>query len=210
MSTQVKICGITTMNEVQFINQQPVNYVGLVFAESVRRLTVPQAQRLRAALRPDIAVCGVFVQRPVKEINDIVSRLDLDIAQVHRMRSRERIEQIRVPVWCGISIRDEQSIEQANCLAQYDNVAGVVTDAYVQGQEGGTGRTFNWNLLNEYEGHKPLILAGGLNADNVQEAIQQVIPAVVDVSSGVEEMREGFRMKSREKVTAFVRKVMES
>ncbi len=141
------------------------------------------------------------------EINFIAKEVGLDIAQVHKNYTEEMIADIDIPVWYAVSVRDENSVNEANEAFQYDNVIGVVTDSHVKGQMGGTGVTFNWDLLEDIEPNVNLILAGGLNPDNIEDAIDKVEPNIVDVSSGVEHTIDGQTKKSKDKVTNLVRKV---
>ncbi len=207
MRTQIKICGITSLLEVEFINQMDVDYVGFVFAESKRKVSSDKAQMISKALRADIKKCGVFVESTVNEINEIAKIANLDIAQVHKNYTEEMITQIKIPVWYAVNIKDERSITEANAISRYKNVVGIVADSYVVGQSGGTGKTFNWDLLEGINKGTFLVLAGGLNGNNVSEAISKVKSNVVDISSGAEENINGEILKSEEKVRELVRKV---
>ena len=207
MPTQIKICGITSLHEVAFINKMNVDYIGFVFAESKRWVNVGKASELSRALRPDIKKCGVFVDHTVNEINKIAKSVGLDIAQLHRNYTAEMIASIDIPVWYAVNIKDEASVEQANEAAAYENVAGILADSHIEGQSGGTGKTFNWELLDGIDDNVFLILAGGLNADNIERAIATASPDVVDISSGAEIIAGGRRMKSEQKVLELIKKV---
>ena len=207
MHTQIKICGITSLEEVEFINQMDVDYIGFVFAESKRKVSSDKAQMLSKALRADIKKCGVFVESSVDEINEIAKSVNLDIAQVHKNYTQEMVAQIKIPVWRALNIKDYSSIDEANGISRYKNVVGIVADSFVVGQSGGTGKTFNWDLLSGINEEIFLILAGGLNSDNISQAITMVRPSVVDISSGTEESINGKTLKSEEKVRELVRKV---
>ena len=207
MPSKIKICGITLPEEIEFINKTDVDYVGFVFAESKRQVDIKQARRLSGMLREGIKRCGVFVGHSVCEINEIAKAAMLDIAQVHKNYTPEMIEAIAVPVWFAVSVKDGASIKNINRASGYKNVCGVLVDSYVKGQEGGTGRAFNWELLSGVNKGVFLILAGGLNGENISDAIKRVRPDVVDISSGAEIVINGKSQKSKEKVFNLVRKV---
>ena len=105
MHTRIKICGLTAPEEVLFINRMDVDYVGFVFAESKRQVSIAKAAELSSMLRSDIKRVGVFVDHTVEEINDIVRKATLDIAQVHKNYTEEMISKISVPVWYAVSVK---------------------------------------------------------------------------------------------------------
>ncbi len=207
MHTRIKICGLTVPEEVLFINRMDVDYVGFVFADSKRQVSTHKAMQLSSMLSSDIKRVGVFVDHTVDEINDITKMVKLDIAQVHKNYSEDMVSHISVPVWYAVSVKDDHSITQINKAASYKNVAGIVADSYVAGQSGGTGETFNWDLLLGVKDAVFLILAGGLNESNIRAAIDKVRPQVADISSGAEISIDGRRIKSEGKVRSLVRKV---
>lgn len=207
MHTKVKICGITQLKEIEFINKTDIDYIGFVFAQSKRKVNTAQARILADALKDEIKSVGVFVSHSVDEINDIADEVGLDIVQVHKNYDAEMIKKIHRPVWYAVSIKDKISIREANRAAKYNNVEGVVTDTYVKGMEGGTGKTFNWKLLEEIDYDVTLILAGGLTPHNIDKAIYTVNPNIVDVSSGVEKEYDGITRKSQAKIIELLRKV---
>ena len=207
MHTKIKICGIKSLTEVEFINQLNIDYIGFVFAKSKRQIGPDKAAVLSGALRQGIKKVGVFVDHTVDEINSIIKKTELDIVQLHKNYTEEMIAHIHKPVWYAVSIKGEESIAHANTASKYANVAAIVTDAYVQGMEGGTGKTFNWDLLSGISSDVHLVLAGGLNADNVDTAISKVNPDVVDISSGAETTVSGVTMKSGEIIKQIIRKV---
>ncbi|MEX1375935.1 MAG: phosphoribosylanthranilate isomerase [Eubacteriales bacterium] len=206
MHTKIKICGIKDINEIEFINQMDIDYIGFVFAKSIRQIDVDQARLLSNALKDGIKKVGVFVDHSVAEINSIVKNVGLDIVQVHKNYTQDMIADIQKPVWYGIGIKDENSIALANKASKYKNVAAIVTDTYIKGMEGGTGKAFNWDMLSGISQDTNLVLAGGLNAENIESAIATVHPQVVDVSSGVETTENGITMKSKDKIEQFLRK----
>jgi len=207
MHTQVKICGIKNLNEIEFINKMDIDYIGFVFAKSRRQIDINQATILSNTLRVDIKKVGVFVNHSIAEINSYTEQANLDIVQLHKNYTKDIIAKIKRPVWYALSIKDESCVALANEAYEYNNVIGIVTDSHVKGMEGGTGITFNWDLLKGINTNINLILAGGLNSDNIQDAIRAANPQVLDISSGVEETLNGVTMKSKDKIQQLLRKV---
>jgi len=207
MRTLVKICGIKSLEEIKFINHMDIDYIGFVFAKSIRQIDINQATILSNALRGNIKKVGVFVDHSIDKINAYATQANLDIVQLHKNYTKDMIANIKIPVWYALSIKDSDSVALANEAYEYTNVIGVVTDSHVKGMEGGTGITFNWDLLKGINTNINLILAGGLNSDNIQDAIRAVNPQVVDISSGVEETMDGITMKSKDKIEQLLRKV---
>lgn len=197
---KIKICGITTVEEIKFINEYPIAYIGFVFAPSKRQISIEQGIRLRKALREGIQVVGVFVNRPIDEVNYIARRCLLDVVQLHGEETPEECTKTDVSIWKSISVRDEKSIQEAK---NYEKIAEkIVYDAYVPGAKGGTGKNFNWSLLRNV-GSTKIVLAGGLTPDNIGDAIERVHPRVIDVSSGVESNGK----KDKRKIEQMVRRV---
>ncbi len=206
-TVKVKICGITNTKEIEILNKYDIDYVGFVFAKSSRKVTVKTAIKLSKLLKGNIKKVGIFVNTKVDEINNIVKKVKLDIVQLHGPYTSSEIAKIQAVVWVAINIKDEKSVNQIHEMCDIDGVSGVLVDAQLRSKKGGTGITFDWELLKGLIIRKPLILAGGLNEANVSEAIKKVRPKIVDVSSGVEHILDGVKIKSEEKVRAFIKEV---
>lgn len=195
---EVKICGLTRIEEAHFLNEYKPDYVGIVmfFPKSRRNMSIDSAKEIIAAVSPDIKKVAVTVS-PTKEQLDIISKLGFDIIQIHGVIDDDLIAGAGLPVWKAFNVAD------MNMLPHYmglDNICGYVFDA----GEPGSGKTFDWNSLRDIrrDGRK-IILAGGLKSDNVAFAIKTVVPDVVDVSSGVEyDDKPG---KDEDKVRSFIR-----
>lgn len=194
---EVKICGITTEREIKIINELDINYIGFVFAKSKRQVPVYKAARLRKALRGDIKVVGVFTDAHPVEINIIAKICAIDIIQLHRSRDIEP-GQFSLPVWKAVRVKDDKEQLVKHLKEPCD---AFVLDTYVKNKAGGTGTAFNWHLARGLSEKRKIVLAGGLTAGNVNEAINIVKPHVVDVSTGV----EGCCGKDEEKIKAFLR-----
>ncbi|MDR5708747.1 MAG: phosphoribosylanthranilate isomerase [Armatimonadota bacterium] len=196
--TRVKICGIRTVEEARAAAEAGADAVGFVFWPRSRRYVEPEmAARIAQALPPFLVRVGVFVNEPPERVEEIAACVGLDAVQLHGDEPPEVCARLRRRVIKAIRIRDGRSLEAA---ADYP-VSALLLDTYVPETYGGTGRTFDWSLV-EAVRHldRPLLLSGGLNPENVAEAIRRVRPYGVDASSGVE--TDG--RKDPEKICAFV------
>ncbi len=202
MRTRVKICGITRVEDVLAAVNAGADAIGLVFyAPSPRAVTVEQAQKIAAAIPPFVSVVGLFVNAPKVEIESVLSHVRLDILQFHGDETAEDCEQINLPYYKAIRVKADTNLIQ--CAQQYRTAKALLLDAFSEAAMGGTGQTFDWNLI-PANLPKPVILAGGLNAENVGLAIRQVSPYAVDVSGGVE---AGKGIKDAVKIAAFMQGV---
>ena len=186
MSVRIKICGITRKEDALTVLEYGGDAFGFNFCrKSPRCLDLESARDLAVSLPPFGLRVGVFVNAEFEEIMEAVKAMSLDTVQLHGNEPPEIAEDLReegIRVWRAIRVENEESLvgfEDYPCEA-------LVLDAFDPKRQGGTGRTFNWGLLNEWVSPKPWILSGGLNPDNVAEAIQRLNPAGVDVASGVE------------------------
>lgn len=199
--TKIKICGIKTLDEVAIINEVKPDYVGFVFAESKRKITDSTAGILKEALNQKIQTVGVFVKEPMDNIIQLCNHGIIDLVQLHGEESLEYIEELRSSIENPIIYARRLKSREEACSYEEYPVDYLLFDTYVKGVYGGSGRLIDYHQIPKMS--KPIILAGGLNLDNVEEAISAVKPYCVDVSSGVE--REG--IKDGEKIRQFVQKV---
>lgn len=184
MRVRTKICGITRVEDALVAAQAGVDAIGLVFyAKSPRAVTVTQAGQIIAALPPFVSTVGLFVNASREEVEDILVKLPLDVLQFHGDETPADCEGFARPYYRAL--RMQPGVDVAQLSAQYSSAQGVLLDAWVPGLHGGTGERFDWDMIPQHLA-KPLILAGGLNADNVTQAIEQVQPWAVDISGGVE------------------------
>lgn len=203
MRTKIKICGITNIQDALLCVKLNVDAIGFIFAKSERRIEVKTAEKIVNKLPPFIAKVGVFVNEKPEKIMEIALRLHLDALQFHGEEDEEYLKIFKpVKIIKVIRVKDEKSIK---LIEKYKNVDAILLDTYKRNIYGGTGETFNWNFAVEAKKYKkPVILSGGLNPENIKEAITKVRPYAVDVSSGVE-LYPG--KKDREKLEEFVKKV---
>lgn len=197
----VKICGLTTMEDASAAVETGADAIGFVFAPSPRRVTPAQAVEIGARLPPGILKVGVFVAPEPREVAVILEAAGLDLAQIHGAFPEEARRSLGARAIRGVRVgRDEPSPILALGGPRF-----LLLDAYHPDKEGGTGRTFAWARAAAYRGlGAPILIAGGLDPDNVRTALETARPDGVDVSSGVEH-RPG--RKDPEKMAAFVRAV---
>ncbi|MDL2716952.1 MAG: hypothetical protein PT977_04290 [Acidobacteriota bacterium] len=205
-TTEIKICGVTREEDVHTCMELGVDWIGLIFAEgSPRRVTPERGRLLRSVGNGNGGVKGfvaVFAGNSEAEIRDVIEHVRPDVIQVPGLPSPLPLlrkfslvpalwHTIRVG-WDDLTTASEQKAD------------GLHFDTSVAGISGGTGRTFDWNLLAGVDRSRPLILAGGLRPENVANAVRRVRPDIVDVASGVESAPG---IKDRAKIAAFVREV---
>ena len=197
-TVQVKICGLTNLADAQAAVDFGADLIGFIFAASPRQVTVEEVQEIRERLRGEVSAVGVFVDRDLSEVQQIAKDCNLDYIQLHGSESPGYCQQLEKPVIKAFSIKNRESLEE---LKKYD-VHKYLLDTYHPDKLGGTGETFNWDLAGEAKEVGPIFLAGGLNPENVAQAVEKVNPAGVDVSSGVE-LRAG--KKNYRKVRRFIK-----
>jgi len=196
---RVKICGITTVDDALMAVEAGADALGFVFYEKSPRAVSPQkAAAIIAKLPPFVQTVGLFVDAEPERINWVADFCGLDLIQLHGDEEPEICAEIRRRVIKAFRIKDAASLTR---IGRYQ-VAGNLLDTWSPDAHGGTGQTFDWSLAAHAREFGPLILAGGLAPENVRQAIDQVSPYGVDVSSGVE-ARPG--QKDPHKVREFIR-----
>jgi len=202
MRTRVKICGITRPLDAEAAIQHGADALGLVFyAPSPRAVTIEQAKEIVAGLPPYVTVVGLFVNEEKDRIDEVLSKVRIDLLQFHGDETPEECISYSRPFTKAIRMRD--GVDLIAEINRYSQADGLLLDTYRKGIPGGTGDSFNWELI-PAEVADSIVLAGGLTPENVEQAIRQVHPYAVDVSGGVE-MEKG--IKDREKIAAFMRGV---
>jgi phosphoribosylanthranilate isomerase len=177
-----KICGITNLSDAQAAAVHGASAIGFIFYEkSSRAISIEDAKFISRHLSNDISKVGVFVNHDKAFIEEAIRSVSLNIIQLHGDETPGFCKQFDVPVLKALRIKDKASL---SVMDQY-NVAGFLLDTFSTKQYGGTGETFDWSLLNG-KLETPIILSGGLNPDNILDAIDSVNPAAIDVNSGVE------------------------
>jgi len=184
LRTRVKICGITRTEDALVAAGLGVDAIGLVFyKKSPRHIDAEQAKAIVTALPPFVTTVGLFMDARPDDIAAVVKLVKLDCLQFHGDECPADCGQYGLPYIKAVAMQD--GIDYALYTASYPDAAGFLLDSHRRGQAGGTGKTFDWAQIPKKQ-DRPLILAGGLTPENVAEAISQVQPYGIDLSSGVE------------------------
>jgi len=210
-STRVKICGIRDKDNALAAVEAGADFIGLVFAPSQRQVTPATALEIASAVKKSndaTKMVGVFVNAPVFQINEIADFCALDVVQLSGDESWEYCGKIANPVIKAIRI-GRQSLQDlytelstaSKSLTEHRFI--TLLDSRVEGRYGGTGESFNWNLAQQIAEKFPVIIAGGLDSENVARLIETVAPWGVDVSSGV----ETGGVKDTSKIKTFIKAV---
>ena len=198
---KIKICGITNIEDAILAIDLGADALGFMFYEESKRYIKPlEAHDIISQLPPFITAVGVFVNQELDEISDIKEKAGFDTIQLHGDESPDLCKKLRGKVIKAIRVGDTVNSEEVeSCPAQ-----AILFDTYSTKGYGGTGESFNWEILKDLNASKKIILSGGLSPENVSQAIQIVKPYAVDVSSGVEEF---YGKKSPEKLKKFIEAV---
>ena len=174
---KIKICGLKTLRDIDFVNKAEVDFAGFVFTPHRQQIDIETARILKAALDPEIKSVGVFISESYDFIRNIVDEGLIDLAQYHGDREYE----MPCPTIKAFRMRTQEDIKPTNCDF-------VLFDSFSKGTRGSTGGMFNWRLIHGYH-EKPFFLAGGIDIKNVRKAMA-LNPYCIDISSGVEENGE--------------------
>ena len=196
--TAIKICGLTRKEDLLDAIDAGADAVGLVFYKpSPRYVNLAKARELARWVPPNVCLVGLFVNASVEEVNTVLNAVPLDLLQFHGDEDEAYCRQFKRPyLKAARMVPGFDLLEYAN---RFPSAQALLLDAFVEGYGGG-GKTFDWSLIPKSL-PLPIVLSGGLNPDNVTEAVRAVRPAGVDVSSGVE-LSKG--VKDAAKITAFI------
>lgn len=201
--TRVKICGITRPEDALAAANAGADAIGLVFyAQSPRAVTIAQAQAILAVLPPFVTSVGLFVNAEAAAVQEVLAAVPLDLLQFHGDESPDYCSRFARP-WLK-AVRMKPGLDLAGEVARFSAAQGIVVDAWHEQLFGGTGLAFDWSRLSLPGQRTRIILAGGLHPDNVGEAVRQVRPWAVDVSSGVESAPG---IKARDRIVQFISEV---
>lgn len=183
--TRIKICGMTKSYEVEQAVAAGVDAIGFIFAkESPRYISPEDARDIIRNLPPFVDAVGVFVNEDPDVIGEITQYCGLTVLQLHGQESPEYCEMMPRPVIKAFQVNSE--LDSAFLATYKDVVWGYLLDTYHKNMVGGTGKVFDWSEVDRLDLQRPLILAGGLNEENVANAVNMVHPFCVDVNSGIE------------------------
>lgn len=204
--TRVKVCGITSARDGKWAAECGADAIGLMFAESARRIDAQKAREIIQSLPPFVTPVGVFAESSEKELNEIASATGVRVVQFYGGVPAEaalRLKAKGLKVLKGVLVGSREDLEE---MRGYPADAFLL-DTKVEGKYGGTGKTFDWSLAREAKELGLVILAGGLGPDNVAEAIRQVKPYAVDASTRLESEP---RVKDPELVRSFIEAVKQA
>ncbi|MCX2981674.1 phosphoribosylanthranilate isomerase [Halieaceae bacterium IMCC14734] len=203
--TRIKICGITRQVDAHAAVAAGADALGLVFyAPSPRAVDIEGARLAIAQLPPFVTLTALFVDAADAEVERVCNELPVSLLQFHGAESEARCASFGMPYIKAVRVAPDTDLEAL--MGAYTSAQGLLLDTYRKGVVGGTGESFDWSCIPH--GHdRKLIVAGGLDADNVSEAIATSAPFAVDVSGGVEQSPGH---KSREKMQAFVAAVQQA
>jgi phosphoribosylanthranilate isomerase len=182
---RIKICGITNLEDALLAAELGANALGFIFYAKSPRSVAPEAAReIIRQLPPLVLSVGVFVNEEAATVRDLAAAVGLDWVQLHGTETPEYCCSLGHRVLKGFRMQAEESLQDLQ--AYQGAVQAFLLDTYKQGQTGGTGETFDWELARKAKEYGAIVLAGGLTAANVARAIEVAQPQAVDVASGVE------------------------
>lgn len=200
--TRVKICGITRLEDALVAVDLGVDALGLVFyAPSPRNVTIATAADVARQIPAFVSVVGLFVNAEPSFVEEVIAKVGISLLQFHGDETPEDCERFGPPYIKAIRVKADTNLVQY--ARDFTSAKALLLDTYTEGVAGGTGQLFDWNLIPSAL-PKPVILAGGLQANNVAQAIRQVKPYAVDVSGGVEATKG---IKDAQKIAAFMQQV---
>ena len=199
MIVKIKMCGITNFEDALNASRLGADALGFVFVENSPRYIKPHdAAHIINKLPPFINKVGLFVDPSKQEVEDAARIANFDLLQFHGDESEGFCNQFNLPYIKAISVKTDVNLLEYS--RKYASASALLLDAYSEEARGGTGKTFDWNLIPK-EGSIPLIVAGGLNNENIADLLRQVMPYAVDVSGGVEISK---RQKDCKKMEDFI------
>jgi phosphoribosylanthranilate isomerase len=199
---RVKYCGITNVDNALFAASVAVDAIGLVFyPKSPRNVTIEQASKIIAVLPPFVSMVGLFVNPARDEIEQIISKMSLNILQFHGEEPEAFCSSFSLPYMKAI--RMAPNVDVLAEIERYNTASGILLDSYHEKQLGGTGEQFDWSRVPDST-DMPIILAGGLSPENISDAIKTTRPYAVDVSSGIESSKG---IKDNKKMQQFMNEV---
>ena len=205
MRTRIKICGITRLEDAKASVRAGCDALGFVFyKESPRYIALDAFKVIVKELPPFVTKTGLFVNADPAEIEEAIQSGLVNVLQFHGDETPDFCRQFNFPYIKAVAV--SSSVDLIQYAKDFHDAEALLLDAYHEHLKGGTGQTFDWNLIPQSLS-KPIVLAGGLNVDNVKEAIKKVKPYAVDVSGGVEESKG---IKNSLKIQAFIKETQDA
>ena len=204
MTTKIKFCGITRFEDVQAAAELSVYAIGLVFyPPSPRAVNLNIASALSEQCPAVITRVGLFMNQDARTIKQTIDKVELDMLQFHGQEDEAFCHSFGKPYIKSIAMGSDDDFAKAQ---EYQTASAILLDSNEIGQPGGSGKTFDWKMIPQ-QIQKPIILAGGLNPNNVAAAVCKVRPFAVDVSSGIESEKG---IKDIDKMKQFVEAVRDA
>jgi len=197
--TRIKICGITSIDDALYAASLGCDAIGLVFyTKSPRAIDIKSAQKICLALPALVSKVALFVNPNDDDVYEVMSAISIDVLQFHGKEHPDFCQQFNKSYIKALSLQENESHEAfQKKMNAYQSASSLLLDNYDPVNIGGSGEVFNWNLIPESFRTK-VILAGGLNSENVGDAIKLINPYAVDVSTGVEQISsEGLVLKGK-------------
>jgi phosphoribosylanthranilate isomerase len=179
---KIKICGLKRLEDIEIVNKYRPDYMGFVFADTKRKVSHELARQLKDKLDPEIISVGVFVDAPKEEITELFENGTIEMAQLHGLESEEYIKDLKAMTDNRLIVIKAIEMSQDTDLLKYDSSNA---DYLLLDSGKGSGKTFDWRLIRK-DLKKDFFLAGGLNKDNITQAIEEFEPYAVDLSSSLE------------------------
>ena len=202
--TKVKICGLTEPNSLTAAIEAGADFIGLVFyPPSPRHVEIEVAKYLTNFIPDNVEAVGLFVNPDDETLTNTLNDVPLTMIQLHGDETPARVQEVKnkfnLPVMKAISVSSNDDL--TNISAYEDSADWILFDAKGEDLPGGNGTAFDWNILKDYTGSKPWMLAGGITPANLSEALQILSPDALDVSSGVEGAKG---IKDNDKIRSFI------
>jgi len=202
---KIKICGITNPENAEKICQLNINAIGLVFYnKSPRAISISQAKEIIDSIPPFISKVGLFVNSDPSLVDRVLNNVNIDTLQFHGSESPSDCSQFQMPFIKAIRMNKETNLLMQ--AEEYSDATGLLLDSFEEDSFGGTGKTFDWSLIKD-KINLPIILAGGLNKDNVIKAIKMTQPYAIDISSGVESKKGIKDIEKTKEIIGIVRNI---
>jgi len=182
MTTRIKICGITNRADAEKVVELGADALGFVFADSARKIKPSVAREISLGLPPFISRIGVFVNEEIDTVKELYEYCRLDAVQLHGDENSQYINSLSIPFIKAFRVSGDEVLKQ---IEQF-GLRYFLLDTFDKKLSGGTGKSFDWLVANQAAKYGKIILSGGLNPDNICNALEAVDPYAVDISSGVE------------------------
>ncbi len=197
--TRIKFCGLTRSGDVRLASELGADAIGFVFADrSPRRVQPEEARAMRCALAPLVDAVALFMDNPVDDVREVIKQVRPSLLQFHGSEDDAYCRSFGLPYLKAFAMGGSDPVPDARILhSRYPGAAGFLFDGHAVGEVGGAGQGFDWSRIPEAL-TKPYVVAGGLDAGNVFDAIMATLPWGVDVSSGIESapgIKDGDKMR---------------